>query len=522
MKNRKTLLLFLGVVLAIFAVVSTSSAQSIDGSGWWTSFTMQNASTSGNATLVATAYHETDNPSTDTFSGSAVLGPSNSSTFHPGLAGNCDAPPTVAANGCRIALSPDLDPGFEGSVVISSDAPVVSFVSLNNNTSGSVGVGGGTARSAYDGVSGSDTATTLYFPSFKYAFAGNTSVFYVQAVGGDTSVTMTYTTQEGTPVTYTETKTILENRTYAFHPAAAGVPSCNGAANDNCRGGAIATVNSGGTIAGTAVEFADGASVAQFVMATGAITPANTGTKILIPSAKDAWNGQTTGIAILNTTGTQATADLTYTVKGVSTLSGTCSVNVGDVETNSVNVPANGTTVVRTTAGNTPFPSNCSVFYSVVIDDQGADQNLAATVNQSETKNGQKLLAKYAGFNAGSATETVLFPSVKDLFGNNTHGISIVNAGSTATSATVTYQGSSTHVLQTVSIAPGASITLRNVSGGDSDIASIVSGGLPVAGQKYAVTVVSDTGGVNLVGFAQQASTAGTTLDVNNYEGFNQ
>lgn len=514
-RNRKVIFNLLILVAALaFMTVTTASAQ-ISGSGWWTSFSFQNAS-NNNATVVATAYYPTDSSSADTSSGSVVLGGNSSATFHPGLSGTCSGSP--AANGCRISLSPNLPAGFEGSVVLSSDAPTVAFVSLNNNVSGSVGVSGGTARSSYQGVDSSVAASQLYFPSFKNNFAGQSSIFYVQAAGADSTVTITYTTQENPPQTYTEQKTILANRAYAFVPAAAGVPSCSGGAGNNCRGGAIVTVDSGGDVAGTVVEYQEGVSVASYVLASGAITPSNTDYTILVPSAKDNFSNATTGIAILNTTNTQATVDLTFTVKGVQ---GCSTINVGDVETTTETVPAQGTSVIRTTAGNSPFTENCGVFYSVKIHDQGDDQLLAATVNQAGTTGGLEQKAKYNAFAASSATNTILFPLVKENFGDDASGVSIVNAGSVATTVTVTYEGSSTHVLKTVSIAAGQSITLRNVYAGDPD-ASVLSGGLPSAGEKYAVTAVADAPGALIVGFAQQAKLTGTILDIGNYEGFNQ
>lgn len=498
----------------ILMTVATASAQ-ISGSGWWTSFTFQNA-TSNNATVVATAYYLTDNSATGNPTDSVTLGGNSSATFHPGLSGTCSGTP--AANGCRISLSnPALPSGFEGSVVISSDAKTVAFVSLNNNVSGSVGASGGTARSAYQGVDSSVADTTLFFPSFKNNFAGQSTIFYVQAAGSDSTVTITYTTQEGTPQTYTEQKTILANRSYAFVPSAAGVPSCNGSTGDNCRGGAIVTVNSGGVIAGTVVEYQEGVGVASYVLASGAITPSNTDFTILVPSAKDNFSNATTGIAILNTSSTAATVDLTFTVKGVQGCSNT---SVGDVKTTTETIPAQGTTVIRTTAGNSPFES-CGVFYSVKIEDQGADQKLAATVNQSGTNGSLTQKAKYNAFAASSATDTVLFPLVKENFGANATGVSIANACSVATTVTLTYEGSSTHVLQTVSMAAGESVTLRNVYAGDPD-ATVLSGGAPVSGEKYAVTAVADAAGACIVGLAQQAKLSGTVLDVTNYEGFNQ
>jgi hypothetical protein len=501
---------FLMVVVMAFAIVTISSAAGPDGSGWWTNYTVQNA-TSGDANVVVTAYHASGGADTQ-YTGSLVLGAGNSATYHPGLDATCESS-GVATNGCRLGVNPALPAGFEGSVVVSSDAPVVSFVSVKNNQSGTVGVSDGTARASYNGVSG--LANTLYFPSFKNNYRGQSTIHYVQAGGSDATVQMLYTTTAG--ATYDESVTIEANRSYAFVPATAGIPSCDGGGSDTCRGGAILTVTSGADVAGTTVEYADGVSVAEFVLSSGAITPANTDYTILIPSAKNNFNGQTTGIAILNTSNTDAIVDLDFSVKGVKNCT---SVSVGDTDTvTDITVPAQGTQVIRGTLGNTPYPSDCDVFYSVVIKDQGADQLLAATVNQSETVNGQSYKTKYNGFAASSATNTVLFPLVKEYHnGTGITALSLINAGSIATTVEVTYQGASSYVMQTVSIEPGSSITLRDVANGDSDIAS---GTLPLTGTKYGVTAVANEPGATIVGFAQEAH-VNKTLDIQNYSGINQ
>jgi len=509
-QKSKVFVILLAAMLMAFAVVAVTSAAGPDGSGWWTNYTIQNA-TSGNANVAVTAYHASGGAATE-YDGAVVLGAGNSATYHPGLDATCETGGSVATNGCRLGVSPALPAGFEGSVVVSSDAPVVSFVSVKNNQSGTVGVSGGAARASYNGVS--DLANTLYFPSFKNDFRNQSSIHYVQAGGTDATVVMQYTTTAG--AVYSETVTITANRSYAFIPAAAGVPSCNGGGEDTCRGGAILTVTSGSDVAGTTVEYADGVSVAEFVLSSGAITPANTDYTVLIPSAKNNFNGQTTGIAILNTSNTVATVDLDFNVKGVKNCS---TVSVGDADTvTGITVPAQGSTVIRGSLGNTPYPTDCDVFYSVVIKDQGSDQLLAATVNQSETTNGQDYKTKYNAFAASSATDTVLFPLVKETYQNGITAVSLVNAGNITTTVEVTYQGASAYVMQTVEIGPGQSITLRDVANGDSDIAS---GTTPPTSAKYGVTAVANAAGATIVGIAQEAHVS-RLLDIQNYSGMSQ
>jgi hypothetical protein len=527
-RKRKPIFVLAVALILMMAIVSASSAQGLSGSGWWVGFTVQNP-TSGNGTMVATAYHGTDDPQTDTvtFADSVVVPGDGAVTFHPGLGGTCDDPPTQSQSGCRIELKDaannPLPANFEGSAVVSSDVPAISFASLNNNRSGSVGVDGGKARAAYQGTGGTAAANTLFFPSFKNNFAGQSTIFYVQAAGADADVTITYTTQESTPQVYTENKVIKANRMYAFLPAAASVPSCGGGNNDNCRGGAIVT-SSSGPLAGTVVEYEDGVSVAKWVLSSSAFTPADIGTTVIAPALKNDFGGGTTGAAILNTTNTQALVDLTFVVTALQ--SAGCAgpgIGVGTVRNGTVTVPAQGTEVIRINRGNTQLPA--CVLYAMTAEDQGADQELAITVNQTQVQGTQTLKSKYNGFNAANATGTALFPLVKENFGSNTSGVTIVNAGSITTKVDVTYAGSlSSHTIQTIDLAAGQAVTLRQVYTGahlGTRYTLPLGQTLPPA-QKYAVTATAVQAGARIVGMSQEATLSGTRLDIKNYEGFNQ
>jgi hypothetical protein len=180
------------VIALVFGVVVVA-AQGPDGSGWWANFTIQNT-TGSTAAVVSTAYNSANS---DTHTNSVNLEGGTSVIYHPGLSANCPGTVDTASSGCRIGLSPNLGAGFSGSVVVSSDAPVVAITNLNNNQSGTVGVSGGTARSAYQGVSGSLADTTLYFPTVKNNFNGQSTMFFVQAAGSDANVTITYNMNNG-------------------------------------------------------------------------------------------------------------------------------------------------------------------------------------------------------------------------------------------------------------------------------------------------------------------------------------
>jgi hypothetical protein len=514
MKSKKLFVVLTLTLAMVLGLVAVSSAQGPSGSGWWAGFTIQNAE-STDAMTQATAYWKTDG-SADTFDSNFTLGGGNAVTFHPGFGGTCTGTP-AAPNGCRISFTPDLAAGFEGSVVVSADSPIVAFANVNNNPSGSVGVSGGTARSGYQGTGGAVAADTLYFPTVKHNFAGQTTNLYVQAANADADVTINYKMENG--ATFSQNKMIEANKMYVFTPSAAGIESCNGGNDSKCIGGATVTVNNSALVAGSVLEYREGVSVAEYVLATRAMTPSDVGTEIVAPTMKNEFFGGTTGASILNTEGTMATVDLAFTVTNVT--SG-CSVGIGHTATDQVTIPANGSTVVSRFRGNVGGLPDC-VFYAMTATSSGG-QGIAITVNESQTRSGQTFKATYAGFNTAGATGTALFPLVKEDFVGNTTGVTLVNAGSVNTKIQATYTGSSsTHVLETIELVPGQAVILRQAYNCNSNPNyTAISGGCPNQGDKYAVTAVATDAAGAIVGLAQEASVSGNILDIYNVEGFNQ
>jgi hypothetical protein len=516
MKKVKFIALLVTALILVIGVVS-SSAQGVDGSGWWTGFTIQNVSGT-EITADTTAYHLTGGSAT-TYSNSTTVPDGFSVTFHPGLAGTCVA---VATNGCRIGLTPNLPPGFEGSVVVSSNDQAVAVANLNNNASGSVGDPSGTARAAYQGTAGSIASTSLFFPTVKNNFVGQTTAFFVQAAGSDADVTITY--EMNNNMSYSEMVTIQANKTHVFVPGTAGVPSCNGGSGGGgnvapCFGGAVVESTSG-SIAGSTVEYVDGASVAEFVLSTRGLTPSDAGTVVVAPALKNNFFGGTTGAVVLNTGTTPATVDLDFVVTNTS---GTCSAQIGDTSTDTLTIDPGKSQVVSYQAGTVGDLPNC-VFYSMIATSNGP--TIAATVNENRVSGGNTFKATYSAFNTSNATGTVFFPLVKENFFNNTTGLTLVNAGSVATQVDVTYTGeSATHVLRTLSLAPGEAVGILRAYAGPNPTTNnftVVSGGLPTEGDRFAVQATATAGGATIVGIAQESSLSGVIYDVYNVEGFNQ
>lgn len=512
----KKLFLFVVFMLVLVMGVVVVSAQGPSGSGWWTGFTIQNADPGNSVNVVAEAYTKSGTADPANKPKSVVQIPDTFAvTFNPGLSGTCGA---VATNGCRIAFSPDLPSGFEGSVVVSSDGSALAIVQVNNNPVGTVGVSGGAARGGYQGTGAQITDTTLIFPTVKNNFAGQTTALYVQAAGGDAPVTITYKLNDG--ATKTQSVTIDANKTYVFMPSAAGVPSCNGSTGNSCIGGAT-VVSTGADIAGTVVEFLDGASVAEFVLSTRGLVPSDTGQTIATPTMKNEFFGGTTGASIYNADpSSTANVDLKFTVTNTSS---PCSANIGDVATDSVSIPPLSSRVVSVFQGNIGGLPACTFFAMTASTAGSGGELIAATVNETRTSGSDTFKAVYTGFNNSNATNSVFFPLVKEDFFDQTTGLAIVNSSATeSTTVKLTYSGSSgTHVIRTISIDPGEAVSVRQAYKGSPNW-SAISGGLPQANNRYAVTAEADNASAVIVGLAQEATVSGTALDVYNLEGFNQ
>lgn len=507
MSKIKTLAIFVGV--AAFMLIATAAfAQGPDGSGWWTNITIQNTSSSDDANVVVTAYTQ-DPANSNTFNTSGYqMDPNTAVIYHPGLDANCAAAVTSATSGCRIGFASALPTGFQGSAVVSSDSPVVSVVSLQNNSSGSVGESAGAARGSYQGMS--NTATKLFFPTTKHNFAGQTTAYFVQAAGADATVTLNYTMRDGS--TFSDTKTIKANKSHVFFPAAKNIPT---GTNDKAIGGAILT--SDAPVAGSVIEYIEGASVASYVLATRALTPADAGKRIIAPTMKHDFYGSSTGASILNTGTDTQEVEVEFSVTNVEK---GCSVSVGATASEKLSIPAGASIVVSKGQKNLGGLPDCTFFAMTVTSD---DNDIVVTVN--ENNNGRK--AVYYGFNTDNATDTVALPLVKENFpaGNKqTTGITVVNAGNAATTVKATYVSSAgtTHELTSGSIEPGQAVAFFQVFNSPAHLTA-TAGGFPSAGTKHSVTITS-TNGQAIVALAQESDRQGdgSPLDIYNYEGFNQ
>ena len=138
MKFNASRLLAVATAVALITTSAGSVFAETPGAGWWTSFTLQNPSSTAtvNISLLDANVVQGGDAAKDTSSsGQCPVKPGASVIFNPGLEANYKAD---GSGGPRIGFgskceSGNLASGFQGGVVVSSDGALVSVVSIGNN-----------------------------------------------------------------------------------------------------------------------------------------------------------------------------------------------------------------------------------------------------------------------------------------------------------------------------------------------------------------------------------------------------
>ncbi len=475
--TRKALVLV--VLLVLLTGVSLVMAQSnLPGSGWKSGQQIQNIG-NGNAQIVFTAY----GPGGDQFA--------------------CGSKP--AAPGASVNFLTDVDcntvpAGFVGSAVVSADQPIAAIVNVNNR-------GTGAASGQYRGTDGSDVANTIAFPLVKNAFAGRTTTFYVQnASTSPNNISAEFNV--GGSTFNRNFPNVPANAMVIFIPADAGVP-----------GGGVGslTVTGTGPLAGTSLEHEASAAVAQNLQASKAFTPSDYDDTAYCPLIRHAHTGneQTTGIQAQNVGNSAQRISVQYAY----------SVGGGAVQNKTVQSPNLQPGESFTFFGaDATYGIPAGGLGSATVSGDGGG-NIAVIVNDRgfRSTNPNRVTA-YSCFPASSATNTVLLPLYKELFGGNTTGIQVQNVGNSGASCNVTYAptGGSAVVLKNDSpITPGGSVTFFNTSNPSGGI-SVVSGNAASLNNSFGGVTIECNQPVVAIGNESSFPPADSFQDTKNYEGFNQ
>ncbi|RME49578.1 MAG: hypothetical protein D6791_00405 [Chloroflexi bacterium] len=498
MKRRLTIALTLSLLLAlgIYGAVLAQGGSPIDlnslpGGGWWVSWQVQNVGTQ-TANLQVQALGA-DGTTFGSGTASATIDPGAGLTFIPG---NLNP------------LSPELEPGFIGSAVLSADQPIVAIGFVQNNQVFDLGVPGGLAGAAYQGVSGDDAGSTVAFPLVKLDWAGQSTTLYIQAAGAPASVSVTYRMNDGTEVT-DGPYDLDADEMKVFTPSdKLGSPACGSdAASTPCLGGAVATSTTG-DIVGIFTEHPTVADPAPFVLSTKGFGPNDAGTTLAAPIIKNDWVGRTTGLTVQNASTSQVTVNVTFTGAPPAACAGNTYAGT------EVTLDPGKSYVYFPTLGNMGgFPSNC--FGSATITGTGP---IVATVNES----GANKKTVYSAFATANATKKVAVPLVKEDWVNRTTGVALQNVGESSTNVTCTY-----NVVQSQGTNPG-SVTLTSQTipaGGAIALYRVWTnpgqyGADAAKLEKSFSAVICESDSENIVAIAQEADLSGQ-FDIKNYEGFN-
>jgi hypothetical protein len=518
----------LGGVALVTAATGIASAQSgLPSTGWYTTATIQNLSETNNADVVLSAY-DAVNVSQAALTAQTSIAPGANVVFRP------DSPGTAGTIGID-----GLNNNFFGSMVISSLENLAAVAKVTNQPLGSLGVQGGTAAAEYQGSS--EGSSTLIYPSVKQRFNGQTSVFYIQSVGGDG--TFTATVQTADDKSYSKSYSVTANKTTVIlvgqlqqngtGAAWSTVGPCTGAFSSP--GGApcfgALTVESTTPVVGTSVSYDSVNTPAAIANSSALLTPGDGATQLFCPLYKSRFPGgqpgrNFSGVQIQNITGAAITA--TVTLRG-NALPATNPARGKSYTVSFPSIAAGKAVVVSRGAGQGGFDEGGVGSVEIV-----SSGNIVAVTNEdSNPAAGQATSASYNCFSAADGTAKVSFPAAKRDFPSatsalaNNSGVIIQNISSSNQTANVqanyVCRGGATISLPTT-LAPGSSVTFAKF-------------GFPTipANSLCAVTVTATDSadasqGVPLVGIANEdvsgltVAPAGTVTfrDASNYEGFNQ
>lgn len=397
---------FLFVLVAMIVALAVPSSALADVTSYTSGFQVQNLSDAGPASILITFYNQDGSQAAQV---SDSIPAFDSTTYFP---------------------LDDVDPGFDGSVVISSDVEIAAIVNVLGNN--------GVYGASYIGFSGG--ASLVNLPLVMKNNFGISTWFNVQNTGATaTDVTVAYA-----PGTCTETATIEPNAAHRFDQSTNACLAAGfvGAATVDAGTGSVAV------------------SVMQVTASTSGLTPnllayngfATASTAPVMPLVTSGYFKSGTGIQIQNTGAVDTDVTLTYT-PSTGFPGAVCT------ETKSIVAGAS------TTFGFPNLPAGCYtdggaaganafVGSAAVTGNTGAVE-LVAIVNQVTTGAGSA--AAYGAPDPAGATSNVTLPLIMDRNFNIFTGFSVANVGTDTTTVECTFTGTTYTVSGDVE--PGQALT---------------------------------------------------------------
>lgn len=491
----------LGVVFSMTALASAQTGSGLPGNGWYTTAVIQNVG-QGAAATTLDVYPQSSGTKSSV---STSISQNASAVFFPGSGGA----------GGNLDVAPALVGSFTGSMVISSNQPVVAIGQITNFPVSAFNVGTPNGYAAEQFRGSQAASSTLTYPNVKSNYGNKTTVFSVQAAGAD--VTYTATIFDAAGGTHTRTGSIPANRSITLQPAdftpAMATTNC-GSANTSPCFGSIKVVATGGNIVGAVVEFVTGQSPAQVAQATAMFADTDAGTTVYCPIFKNDFGGnhRTTGLAVANTGGSTMNVSVSFAVSA--------GANAGSSYNTTATIAPNKSVVFSPFApaniGGMPAGNLAS---ATITSTNG--QPAVAIVSESNPGGNPFKATIYSCFSAASATSKAAVPVFKRSYGNNTTGVAVQNAN---TSGNVTVNATFVcHPSGSTTNTTYGPIASKVLAPGESDV-FLDPAGIP-AGNLCSATL--DAGGTNkiiaVVNESSDGFPAATTyrLNTKNYEAFN-
>lgn len=397
-----------GSVLSLAAATSlvvagTVAAQSLPANlsnGWWSAQTLVNTGTA-DATVSATAYELSGgSDGEEDVANLATLLQGQSVTI---------LPEVIAGNGPKVA-------GIStGSMVISSDQPLVAVVALTNEKTASLGSDGGRSAGTYEGTGNANTSTTLSFPVAKQNYFDRKTVFFVQNAGASAAdITATFAfngTTADVPFT-----AVGANRSVAIVPPAAMPAGTLGSL----------TVTSANPLAGAVLELENAAPVSVNHKAGRALTSSDEATTLLVPSFKKNYGANDTSSAIGVQGAAKLEGNIVYTCSDADAGQGGCTP--GQQFTVDFETPGPGASYSAwpfATDGHEVLPNN-SLYSAVVNITSGGNGVADVGETGSAAPAPLALESQYVGLPSTQAGKSWLCPSHKEKYFKNGSGIVVL------------------------------------------------------------------------------------------------
>lgn len=348
---------------------------------------------------------------------------------------------TIAASGSKTYFPlPAVSSGFSGSAVVSSDKQVAAVLNMQRDPAG---------RAAYVGVSEGSTEVLIPLLLKNHGSTNNTTFFKVQNAGtADATVNVAYS--DGT----TGNATVVPGAAATFDQ---GTESHTGSMF-------AGKVTSNQPIVVTVVQ-----ENSTRVFAYGAFPGGTTNPVIPLVNVQPA-KSYATGIQIQNGGTSSTEVTLTYYPAPGSNMGTQCT------EVKTIAAGASANFALAAFSGAAPVAgSTCAqgmrFIGSAKVTTNSTSQPLVAIVNQQQPDGG----SAYSAFNAANASDTVVFPLIKNLYGSaqGVTGFNVMNVGASTTNVSCVITGKANGVDESATVTaeldPGEAVnSLQSAVGGIS------------------------------------------------------